>query len=563
MKNYLYKILGSVAMVGMLFTTACDKTYVDEAIPMAPSISSFSPESGPVGSKIAITGESLNDVSVAKIGGVEVTILEKVSSSAITLLADIEGVSGKITLENSVGECLSESSFTYVYDAPTLQEDRLQVNVVMGENMLLSGENLSAITAVYLASEQTQKEYAAEISSQSNREIVARVPYVDCDDARIVLEYKTGDSSEKSSYESAPVVSVRRDRPEFDDASWADSYDVGRSMTLTGKYLNKVDRITFNGNDAVISTREMERIVFTVPAAEEFVDGANTVELVAIFFDGNEQTVLNPTLTVYVPLVKFWENISTYAQGREAEVLASFFSPETGVVYANSRWQELDAVSVAYSGAVGDTNAPIVTEEEYNSVVPYFFFSTLNAGDIMINSPGNSNSQLKNFFSTTLSNSSVTGGGSWRGTPAMAFHWVDPASANPAEAELFTKIKSGDVENIDEATFPIDVTNKLVAGVQVSMSGAPKSSVWAPGMFFKGTDYPGAEVDAVFLVLYYNYLGAGDNKTENVKRIGFVHLRTVDYLHDSNSYPRSSKFTFDCYWQKYDYDYSKIVLDAQ
>ncbi len=53
-----------------------------------------------------------------------------------------------------------------------------------------------------------------------------------------------------------------------------------------------------------------------------------------------------------------------------------------------------------------------------------------------------------------------------------------------------------------------------------------------------------------------------DNPAANVRRIGFLHIRTVNFRvvkSSSNVPPSGSDVTFNCYWQKYDYDYSKLA----
>ena len=65
--------------------------------------------------------------------------------------------------------------------------------------------------------------------------------------------------------------------------------------------------------------------------------------------------------------------------------------------------------------------------------------------------------------------------------------------------------------------------------------------------------------DAVILVLYYDYHGVekgGDGKNNfarNVKRIGLMHITHINYR------MLKSDYTFNIYWQKYDYDYSKLA----
>lgn len=75
------------------------------------------------------------------------------------------------------------------------------------------------------------------------------------------------------------------------------------------------------------------------------------------------------------------------------------------------------------------------------------------------------------------------------------------------------------------------------------------------------------------MVLYHDYRGAikvddpanpGTKITslENIKRIGFILVRKINFKIDqtnSNKPASLSEFTYDCYWQKHDYDYSKIT----
>ena len=53
----------------------------------SPEILSFSPESGSIGSEIVVTGEYLDDVVSATIGGGKAVILQKVSNRRLSLKA--------------------------------------------------------------------------------------------------------------------------------------------------------------------------------------------------------------------------------------------------------------------------------------------------------------------------------------------------------------------------------------------------------------------------------------------------------------------------------------------
>ena len=60
------------------------------------------------------------------------------------------------------------------------------------------------------------------------------------------------------------------------------------------------------------------------------------------------------------------------------------------------------------------------------------------------------------------------------------------------------------------------------------------------------------------MVFYYNVNGLGSNKAENIKRIGLLHIKHIDFkLYNNTNAPSSSSISFDMYWMKHDYKYSE------
>ena len=77
-------------------------------------------------------------------------------------------------------------------------------------------------------------------------------------------------------------------------------------------------------------------------------------------------------------------------------------------------------------------------------------------------------------------------------------------------------------------------------------------------MLFRSDTTDLSKSDVVIMVAYYSCNGFNKDKTTaNIRRIGFVHITKVDWI-VSNSDFRGSQILFNCYWQKYDYDYSKL-----
>lgn len=164
------------------------------------------------------------------------------------------------------------------------------------------------------------------------------------------------------------------------------------------------------------------------------------------------------------------------------------------------------------------------------------------------------------------SSSSITGKAAWWGTPALSFMYLDPE--NPAYAELINKVKAGNIKNIDESTFALNVDKKTCNGFQLSVSVAPVAADgWAKGKFEKEVEKENVDLDAVLLVFYYNEKGycnkySDKNPAANVKRIGILYIKKADFKLKEGSTTEfsASSITFDMYWQKQDYDYLKVPV---
>lgn len=546
----------------LFFLCGCDSTSMKDVAISSPEVLSFSPESGSIGSEVIVTGEYLDDVVSATIGGGKVTILQKVSNQRLSLKVTDQARSGKIVLTNSIGEGVSEAEFTLEYPAPVVSQTGVPSEVEMGNNLLLSGSHMNVVSAVlFTAAEGGTAGNEAEIVSQNENEIVVKVPYVESDRAMVTFKYFNGTENVETSSFSAPQLTVKRYEPKV-TTNVFEPANVGDVVVLEGTYLNKIDKVLLGDIECTIPLQTETVLNFVVPSSENYEDGDNTKALKISYFDGREVRTLTDAFVVKVPFVYFWENNKVYGQGRIEGQLSSFFSPETGLVYANSDWSTVvDPVSMKYKAATcSANNKPAVSESEYNSVNPYFFFSGASAGQLQINSPANSKTQLKNFYSTTNSSSQVTGGKiDCYGTPALTFLWLDPSKSG--YKTLIDEVKNGTLSKIDETTFPIDVEAKTCRGFSIaSAKASPNTDVWAPDIFKVGEEKI-ANVDAVLLVFYYNVKGSVDNVADNIKRIGVLHIKTVDFkLYNNTNAPSSSSIEFDMYWQKHDYDYSKVPV---
>ena len=152
MKQYKKWNLASL-FAGLVLLCGCDSISMKDVATSVPQILSFSPESGSIGSEIVVTGEYLDDVVGAAIGGGEVVILQKVSNRRLSLKVTDLAKSGKITLVNSVGEGVSEGDFTLEYPAPVVSQAGIPSEVEIGNNLLISGKHMNVVSAVLFTAE--------------------------------------------------------------------------------------------------------------------------------------------------------------------------------------------------------------------------------------------------------------------------------------------------------------------------------------------------------------------------------------------------------------------------
>lgn len=549
MKQHQKGIL-AVLFACAILSSGCDSTYIKETVSSAPRITSFSPESGSVGSEIVITGEYLDDVVSATIGGQTVTVQQRVSNQRLSLKVTSNAVSGKIALANSVGEGVSEADFTLVYPTPVISDIGLPDEVEMGGRVLISGSYLNVVNSVLFVASGNTTGNAATLLSQSESEILLTVPFVESSEASIVMTYSNGTEIVETSLDSAPKVAVVRNEPSVTTTTFESARE-GETVTLEGSNLDKIEEVLVADIVCAISSQSETSLSFTVPSSDDFVDGNNTVSLKISYFSGTEVVTLTDAFVVYVSSVYFWENRTVYAQGSGVAEFSSFFSPETGIVYSNSVWSTIvDPIAFAKMGSTD------ITEDEYNSVNPYFFFYANGSNKLCLYNPSGSATILKNYVDSSGARILGSNSASCYGTPKLTFLYL---SNRTGHEELKNMVINGTLETIDEETFPIDTEAKTCGGISLASGiNSGNNSTWADGFFTAGTNAYNVKVDAVFLIFYYNYKGySSSNYGENIKRIGLLHIKTVDFLMDGEK-PSNSAVTFDIYWQKHDYDYSLV-----
>jgi len=112
-----------------------------------PTITSFSPTGGAVGTSISITGTNLSGTTSVSIGGAAATTFAVVSATSVTATVSSAAVTGKISIVTPQGTATSASNFTVSVAAPTITAVSPTSGQV-GTSVTLTGTNFTGATSV-------------------------------------------------------------------------------------------------------------------------------------------------------------------------------------------------------------------------------------------------------------------------------------------------------------------------------------------------------------------------------------------------------------------------------
>ena len=132
----------------------------------APSISSFSPNSGGNGTTMVITGTNFLNVLSVKIGGSNVSSYTVDSDTQITANVGTGG-NAKVSVTTCAGTAESSTSFNYNYETPVISSFS-PTSSGEGGTVVITGSNFSGTTSVTFGSLN-----AASFSVESDSEIIA------------------------------------------------------------------------------------------------------------------------------------------------------------------------------------------------------------------------------------------------------------------------------------------------------------------------------------------------------------------------------------------------------
>ncbi len=236
---------GSIAVTTPGGTASSSWSFIVAA---APSITSFTPTSGPVGTNVTISGSGFTGTTAVTFHGTAANF-NVVSSTRITATVPSGATSGTIAVTNPGGKGTSTTSFI-VIAAPTVTSFTPTSGPV-GTSVSVNGTGFTGATAVTFSGR------AATFSVVSAARITAIVP-AGATGGPIAVTTPAGTATSAASFTVMPVPAITYFTPTSGPA--------GTVVTLIGSALSGATAVSFNGVRATFSLISDTQITATVPA---------------------------------------------------------------------------------------------------------------------------------------------------------------------------------------------------------------------------------------------------------------------------------------------------------
>jgi hypothetical protein len=288
---------------------------------LAPTITGFTPASGPVGVSVTISGSKFSGTTAVKLNGVGAAFTVN-SSTNILATVPAGATSGKIAVTTAGGTATSAANFT-VTTAPAISGFSPSGGNI-GTPVTVTGANFTGTTNVTFGG------VSAAFTVNSASQITATVPAgAVTGKIRVTSPSGLDETPGLFTVTAIPVISG------FTPASGS----IGGSVTITGANFVGVSAVTFNGVSAVSPVVvSAAQITATVPA------GASTGPIGVATANGTAQSAANFTV-VSAPVISGFSPASGGA-GTVVTIGGTGFTGATAV-----RFNSLSAASFSVNSA--------------------------------------------------------------------------------------------------------------------------------------------------------------------------------------------------------------------
>ena len=302
-----------------------------------PSITSFAPASGPVGTVVTLTGTNFTGATAVSINGTAATFTVA-SATSITATVGAGTTSGLISVTTPAGTAVSATSF--VVGVPPTVTSFTPATGAVGSTVVITGTNFTAATQVTFAGTS-----APVFSVNSATQITVVVPIgAVTGPIAVTTPLGTGTSTTNFTIPPAPVIT-----------SFSPTTGVpGTVVTLSGNYFTGATAVTFNGAPATVFTvNSATQITVTVPS------GATTGLITVVTPNGI--AVSTTRFTVQVPVITSFTPTAGPV-GTTVTINGNYFTGVTQVTFNGTvapGFVVVSATQITVAVPAGATSGPI------------------------------------------------------------------------------------------------------------------------------------------------------------------------------------------------------------
>lgn len=327
-----------------------------------PTITSLTPEIGPVGRIVSIAGTFFNATSKVKFGAGEAVTFQVKSANLIEATVPATATTGKVTVTTPGGEAVSAANFV-VKDAPKITSFTPETGIV-GTVITINGESFDAGNLVVKFGTGT----ATAVTLVSPTKITATVP-ASATTGKISVETASGLALSATNFTVIGAPTVTSFAPT--------SAGIGVEVTITGTNFVNVTSVKFNttvvalANFTVVSPTQIK---VNVPA------GATTGKITVVTSAGTGVSANNFTVLLPPTITSF--NPANGAQGSNVVITGTEFTNVTSV-----RVNDVE---------VGTGNFTINSSTQITAKVP----ASATSGKIKVTNPQGTATSAATFYVT-------------------------------------------------------------------------------------------------------------------------------------------------------------------
>jgi hypothetical protein len=296
MKKNIYSRTLSVVVAVIAMAVLLDSCKKDSEVETPqPTLTSFSPEKGTVGTSVTIVGENFGSTSAEK----EITfngtpaVISSSTSTQITAAVPQGASSGKIKFRNKSSEKFATSAADFVVLVPPTITSFNPVSGIIGTTVTITGTNFSIVASENVVKFNNNR--TAEVISATATQIVTKVP-MDAVGGKIQVTVQNMSALSSNDFDVIQPPTLTSFSPA--------AGPVGTAVTITGTNFSSVgaeNTVTIDGKTAEITSNTTTQLIVTVPAGATSGKVIVTVRGLAVISTSDFGVYNPPVITSFTP----------------------------------------------------------------------------------------------------------------------------------------------------------------------------------------------------------------------------------------------------------------------